>query len=179
MKKFIRENYSYLVVIVLVILIRTFIATPVIVSGSSMEPTLLDGQLLILNKIGKSFRKIERFDVVVIEDTNGELIIKRVIGLPGESVEYKNEKLYINGEEVVDEYGSGETGKFDIDDICRLSLEFATCNFNKIPEDYYIVLGDNREVSADSRIKGFIHKDEIKGAASLRIWPLSKIGTFN
>ena len=103
MKNIIKENIVYIVIILLVILIKIFIVTPVRVRGESMEKTLQNNDIMILNKMAYKFNDIKRFDIVVIDITD-EYIIKRVIGLPGEKVEYKNNKLYINGKEKKETY---------------------------------------------------------------------------
>ena len=165
MKKFIKELIPYIIIAVVVILIRTFIVTPVIVVGDSMVPTLKDGQILLLNKFDYKFNDIERYDVVVIKVENGE-IIKRVIGLPGEYIEYKDNYLYINGKKIETKYNF-ETDDFKLEDIC---------NCIEIPEDKYLVLGDNRGNSADSRKPyGLIDKKYIKGSTKISIWPIKKV----
>ena len=162
MKKFIKELIPYIVIIVAVVLIRTFIVTPVIVVGDSMVPTLKENQILLLNKFDYKFNEIERYDIVVIEVGNGE-IIKRVIGLPGENIEYRDNTLYINGHEEETIYNF-DTENFSLKEIC---------NCDKIPQDKYLVLGDNREVSSDSRGPiGLIDKDAIKGSTKISIWPI-------
>ena len=93
-KEVISEAVPYLVIILVVIIIRTFIATPIKVNGPSMETTLYDGNLMILNKLGAKVNGLKRFDIVVVK-TNKTYIIKRIIGLPGESVAYIDGKLYI------------------------------------------------------------------------------------
>jgi signal peptidase I len=143
-------------------LIRTFIITPVIVVGESMVPTLKEKQILLLNKLDYKFNEIERYDIVVIKVGNGE-IIKRVIGLPGENIEYKDNNLYINDQKEETIYNF-DTEDFELEDIC---------NCNKIPKDKYLVLGDNREVSSDSRGPiGLIDIDDIKGSTKISIWPI-------
>jgi signal peptidase I len=178
MKKFLKELYPYVIIVVVVILIRTFIATPVVVNGPSMETTLYNGEILILNKLSKTIGELERFDIVVVNDTkDNELIIKRIIGLPGDKVEYIDNKLYINEELIEDDYAYGQTDSFDISDICVASgNKKSNCDYDTVPQGYYLVLGDNREVSYDSRKLGFIKEEDIKGTTSLRIWPLTKIG---
>ncbi len=161
MKKFIKELIPYIVIVIVVVLIRTYIATPVIVSGDSMVPTLKNKQLLLLNKINYQVKEIKRFDIVVINIDNKE-IIKRVIGLPGENILYRNNKLYIDGHELENDYNF-ETDDFSIKTIC---------NCSRIPEGKYLVLGDNRAVSADSRIIGFIDKKDIQGNVNLSLWPI-------
>ena len=164
MKKFIKELIPYIVIVIAVVLIRTFIATPVIVSGDSMVPTLKNKQLLLLNKINYKISDIKRFDVVVINIDNKE-IIKRVIGLPGEDILYRSNKLYVDGHEFENDYN------FDTDDFSLKTI----CNCTKIPEDKYLVLGDNRTVSADSRIIGLIDKKDIAGNVNISLWPIKKV----
>ena len=158
---------SYLLIIVCVILIRIFFIDPVRVDGGSMDTTLANGQIMILNKIVYKRNDIKRFDIVVI-DEGDKAIIKRVIGLPGETVENKDNKLYINGKETEDPYPSTETDDFSITDIGHI----------KVPGDCYFVMGDNRANSLDSRYPtvGVIKKSQIEGRTKLRIWPLNKIG---
>jgi len=168
--KFIKELIPYIVIIILVVIIRTYIATPVIVSGDSMDSTLKDKEVLLLNKISYRFKNIERYDIVVInlkrKDFKKELI-KRVIGLPGETIEYRNNILYIDGHETETKYNY-ETADFTLQDICNCSV---------IPEGKYLVLGDNRSVSADSRSSkiGLIDEKEILGKVNISIWPIKKV----
>ena len=186
MKNFLKEASSYIIIIIVVVLIRTFLITPVRVDGPSMNNTLKDSDLLLLNKFSYNIGKIKRFDVVVIEN-NGEKIIKRVYGLPGEKLEYRNNNLYINNQLVEDNYGKyNNTDDFDLKTICMAGLRKnreitdelvnANCNYDVIPDGYYLVLGDNRKVSADSRYYGFIARDKIIGKTRIRFWPLDKIG---
>ena len=114
MKKFIKELIPYIIIIIVVVLVRTYIITPVIVVGDSMVPTLEDKQILLLNKINYRINEIERYDVVVIKVEKNE-IIKRIIGLPGENIEYRNNTLYINGHE--------EETKYNFDSACIVETE--------------------------------------------------------
>ena len=166
MKNFIKESVPYIIIIVVVVLIRTFIATPVIVSGDSMKPNLHDGEMLIVRKIGYNSSSIERFDIVVVKEGEDE-IIKRVIGLPGEHISYKSNMLFVNGKLVEQDYKFYDTVDFNLEEIC-------TCS--SIPEGKYLVLGDNRPVSKDSRTIGLIDEKDIFGEAIFRIWPISKLG---
>lgn len=129
-----------------------------------MVPTLEDNQVLLLNKIDYKFNEIERYDIVVIKVGKSE-IIKRVIGLPGENIEYRNNTLYINGHEEKTKYN------FDTDDFNLESI----CNCDKIPQDKYLVLGDNRMVSSDSRIIGLIDKEDILGSTTVSLWPIKTV----
>ena len=157
-KKIIKENYSYILIIIVILLIRTYIVTPIRVNGTSMYPTLKQNEIMILNKIGLK-SGIDRFDIVVVKTDNNR-IIKRVIGLPGESVMYEDGKLYINGKYVEDSYSLSSTKDFD-----NIVLK----------EDEYFVLGDNREVSKDSRMIGPVKKEQILGKTRLVIFPFTKI----
>jgi len=171
MKNFIKEWLPYVIIIIVIILIRSYIITPIIVKGASMEPTFKENEVLFLSKISYKLHKIERFDTVVV-DTGEDLIIKRVIGLPGEKVEYKDNKLYVNNKEIEDPYPNNETDDFDLEEICDIGNDNCT---TIIPEDKYLVLGDNRKISADSRTKGLFDIEDIKGKVVLRLWPLNKI----
>ncbi len=163
----VRTILSYILIIVVVVLIRMFIFDPVRVDGTSMDTTLKSGEIMILNKIYYRKNDIKRFDIIVIDEGDRDLI-KRVIGLPGETIAYRKNKLYINGEEISDPYPSTKTDDFRIESI----------GFTKIPNDSYFVMGDNRAVSADSRVSeiGVIKKSKIKGRAKLVIWPIKKFG---
>lgn len=172
MKKILKELYPYVLIVLIVVLIRTFIITPVIVSGDSMKPNLNDGELLLVRKVGYH-NNINRFDIVVVkvkkEDGRYEEIVKRIIGLPGEHISYKNNKLYVNDKKVEENYNFRDTKDFNLEEIC-------TCS--SIPENKYLVLGDNRPISKDSRTKsiGLIDEKDIIGKVTIRIWPLTKIG---
>lgn len=168
MRKNIKELYPYVIIIIVVVLIRSFIITPVIVSGNSMLPNFNDGELLLVKKIGYNEKAIKRFDVIVIKKDKEE-IIKRVIGLPGEHVSYKNNKLYINDKLVSEDYTHLNTKDFNLEEICTCST---------IPEGKYLVLGDNRPISKDSRSIGLIDEKNIVGKSVFRLWPITKIGTI-
>ena len=167
-----KEIMSYVIIIVVVILIRSFIATPVRVDGSSMNPTLHNNDILLLKKFDKS---IDRFDIVVIKYEKSKLV-KRVIGLPGERVKISItkvgnnyvSKILINGEVLSENYGNAQMIESGI-----ASSEIV------LGEDEYFVLGDNRNNSADSRIIGVINKKNITGVTDFRFFPFNKIGKFN
>lgn len=173
MSKFVKEWMPYIIIVVVVMVIRTFIVTPVVVRGDSMFDTLKDGEVLFLSKIQYRISSIERYDIVVIKDTDGDLIIKRVIGLPSEKIWYRDNSLYVNNKVMEESFSEDKTEDFTLDEIC--SINGLDCS-DGIPEGYYLVLGDNRDVSADSRIKGLIQEKQILGKAVFRIWPFSKIG---
>lgn len=157
--KIIKEIIPYIVIVVVVVLIRTFIITPVRVDGDSMKNALKNGDILLLYKLGS----INRLDIIVLdEEKDNEKIIKRVIGLPGETVAIKKGKIYINDKVIDDEYAYGETSDYD-----KVTLE----------DDEYFILGDNRLISKDSRYFGPIKENEIKGKIVFRLFPFTKIGT--
>lgn len=159
--KLLKELLPYIIIIIVVIIIRTFIFTPVVVNGPSMMDTLHNGDVMILDKIGMKLGGIKRFDIVVIQ-TGKTKIIKRVIGLSGETISYQNNKLYINGKEVSDNHSNEIT--YDFEEV-------------KIPDGEYYVLGDNRTDSVDSRILGTIPKNEILGHATFIIYPFNRFGS--
>lgn len=154
------ELLPYILVILAILFIKRNIITTVVVNGDSMLNTLHEKDIMLLDKVTYRFNKIKRFDIIVIQ-TDGSKIIKRVIGLPGETVEYYNDKLYINGEELEENYGKGKTDDFEQ---------------VKVGENEYFVLGDNREVSLDSRALGNISKKKILGKATFTIFPFNRIG---
>lgn len=129
-----------------------------------MVPTLLDGDIMILDKIGYRINGLKRFDIVVIK-YNNEKIIKRVIGLPGDYIEYKDNILYVNGKEIKEEYKRDITNNFSLKDL----------GYEKIPENKYLVLGDNRSISKDSRIIGLIDKEDIEGYTGIIVFPFKRI----
>ena len=108
MKKFIEETYPYLIILVIVILIKQFIVSPIQVNGDSMYDTLHNNDIMILNKLAYKFNDIERFDIVVI-NYEGRYLIKRIIGLPGDKIKIDGNKLYINDEYVEEPYLNSST----------------------------------------------------------------------
>ena len=161
---------TILITVAVCFLIIKFVAVRSVVDGRSMEPTLYDGNNLIVQKVSYYFHEPERFDVIVfeLEDQPGVHYIKRVIGLPGETVQIKDGYVYINGKKLTDDvYGREVMKTFGIakDPIT-------------IKEGEYFVLGDNRNNSKDSRSAdlGPIKKKQILGKALIRIWQLTQIG---
>lgn len=158
-----------LVVVALTFLFVRYVGQRTHVNGSSMNVTLEDGDNLIVDKISYRFKDPERFDIIVFpyqykEDT---YYIKRIIGLPGETVQVIDGMVYINGELLDESYGK------EVMNSAGVAL-----NPIELGEDEYFVLGDNRNNSSDSRDPsvGNIQKDQIIGKAFLRIWPLNKFG---
>ena len=154
--KNIKELFPYLIIIITIVLIRTFIATPIKVNGSSMYQTLNGKEFMILNKLGD----IKRYDIVVLDTENDELI-KRVYGMPGEKIAIENNTIYINDKKLEDKYAYGNTSGYK-----AITLK----------EDEYFVLGDNRVVSLDSRAIGPIKRKNIKGTTNFVIYPFNRFG---
>lgn len=150
---------SFVIIVILVVLVRTFLITPAIVNGDSMDDTLIDGDVVIVNKIGLSLKGIKRYDIVVVK-FDEEYLIKRVIGLPNETVEYKNNELYINGIKEENDFNFEETEDFNFE----------------TGEDEYFVLGDNRDISKDSRYFGVVSKEQIKGKVNFVLFPFKDFG---
>lgn len=166
-KKIIYTVIPYIIIIISVVLIRSFIITPIQVDGLSMYPTLTDKEILILKKYSKTYN---RFDVIVF-DYDGKKLIKRIIGLPGDTVEYKNNKLYINGKYIKENFLDSYTETYD--------FKLESIGYKSVPSDAYFVMGDNRTNSTDSRIIGPISKDTIDGIANFTIYPITRFGKFN
>ncbi len=166
------EVFSFILYLVLVVgvtfFIITFVGQRTYVSGSSMENTLSDGDNLIVDKISYRFSDPKRFDIIVFPFRYKEKVyyIKRIIGMPGETVQIEDGKIYIDGEVLQESYGR------QVIQNPGLAEEPV-----ELGEDEYFVLGDNRNDSTDSRDPsvGVLRRDELIGRAWVRIWPLSKI----
>ena len=169
------ELLSWLIYIVIVVILSlgiiTFIGQRTKVSGHSMETTLSDGDNLIVDKISYRFRDPERFEIIVFPFQYEEhtYYIKRIIVLPGETVQVIDGYVYINGEMLDENYG------LEVMDDPGIAEEPIT-----LGEDEYFVLGDNRNHSSDSRDPsvGVLHRDDIMGRAWIRIWPFDKFGVI-
>ena len=171
----VREILGFLLYVMMVVgitfFIITFIGQRTYVSGSSMENTLHHGDNLIVDKLTYRFSKPKRYDIIVFPFRYQEktYYIKRIIGLPGETIQIQDGVIWIDGEVLQESYGR------EVMKNAGLAADMIT-----LGEDEYFVLGDNRNDSTDSRDPsvGVIHKDEIIGRAWLRIWPLDKIGVL-
>lgn len=170
-----REMLGFLIYVAVVVgitfCIITFVGQRTYVSGSSMENTLSHGDNLIVDKLSYRFRDPERFDIIVFpfRYEKKTYYIKRIIGLPGETVQIQDGNIYIDGEVLNESYGR------EVMKNAGLAADPIT-----LGEDEYFVLGDNRNDSTDSRDPsvGVIHRNEIIGRAWVRIWPLSEIGVL-
>ena len=164
--------WSFIVAFIIVGGVYFFLGRPFTVSGASMYPTLHNGDRMVLSKVGD----VHRFDVVILKapDENVEYI-KRVIGMPGDTIEMKSGVLFINGKKVDQPFINTEALAKQTVFIDDFTLESLTGE-SKVPEGKYFVLGDNRGVSKDSRMIGFIDRSAIEGKAVFTIWPFGRIG---
>ena len=172
------EIYSWIkslvFALIIAFLVRNFLFSPTVVLGESMSPTFEDNNKVLVNKMSD----IERFDIVVFDAPDAdEYYIKRVIGLPGDTVEVRDDVLYIDGKAMKQPYldESREDnhlfGTFTADFTLQELTGEAT-----VPEQSIFVLGDNRINSKDSRSFGFIHRESIIGEVKFRFYPLDDIG---
>lgn len=168
-KEFIKDTFKYIIVIVVVLVLAIYVVSLQQVVGPSMSDTLNNNDIVLLDKISYRFTDIKRGDVVSLYYADTKYLIKRVIGLPGEYVEFQDNKLYIDNKYMDEDY---------LEDVITDDFSLSELGYDEIPEDMYLVLGDNREDSLDSRDAsvGLIPKEDIIGKVRIRIWPLNKIG---
>lgn len=174
--EFIRDIWSYLVIVLILVIIFTFLVSFQPVAGNSMYPNLEEGNVIVISRFSYKMGKPKRNEIVVLKAEDNKSFVKRIIGLPGEKVEYMDNILYINNEPYRESFlGEGiKTGNFLFEDICKEE----DCPDGVIPEGMYMVMGDNRPQSEDSRTAAFglVKKDQLKGKMFIRIWPVNKIG---
>ena len=172
LKKFFDSIWGDLLITIAVALLIMQFVCPTIVKEDSMQPNIYENDYLILAKKAYMFSEPERGDVIVfksdVEDAkhHKKLLIKRIVGLPGETIEIVNAQTYIDGELFVEDYIKDQT---DWQGVDRITLS----------EDEYFVMGDNRRVSLDSRGLGPVNEDRIKGKVVFRCFPFNKIGTLH
>ncbi|MGC2235594.1 MAG: signal peptidase I [Pyrinomonadaceae bacterium] len=165
-----------ILIIAVFVLLGVFVAQPVVVEGTSMLPQLHDGERLLVNKLvyykfkNVSWGHIERGDVVVFwyPKEPDKSYVKRVIGLPGEIVEIRSGKVYIDGTQLSEPYLDTEHNQ-----------NLPNYPSKKVDEHYFFVMGDNRDNSSDSRIWGLVPEKYIYGKAFFRYWKPSNIGFIN
>ncbi len=172
--KSIKDLIIFIVVAaVLIVICNTFIGRQIYVLGSSMEDTLHDNDSVIVEKLSYYTHEPERFDVIVFKPQQKDITdyyIKRIIGLPGETVMIENDRIYINGKVLEENFG-----RESMKDPGRCVEEI------KLDEDEYFVLGDNRNVSKDSRFieVGNVKRSAIVGKVWAKIWPFHEAGMFD
>ncbi|HEO6975176.1 TPA: signal peptidase I [Streptococcus agalactiae] len=197
MKEFIKEWGVFILILSLFLLSRIFLWQFVKVDGHSMDPTLADKEQLVVLKQ----TKINRFDIVVANEEEGgqkKKIVKRVIGMPGDVIKYKNDTLTINNKKTEEPYLKEYTKLFKKDklqekysynplfqDLAQSSAAFTTDSNGSsefttvVPKGHYYLVGDDRIVSKDSRAVGSFKKSTIVGEVKFRFWPIRRFGTIN
>ncbi|HEL1583901.1 TPA: signal peptidase I [Streptococcus suis] len=195
---FLAEWGIFIFFITAFLLSRIYIWSPVSVDGHSMDPTLQDQEKLLMIKTSS----IQRFDIVVASETdaNGDekLIVKRVIGMPGDTIRYENDVLYVNDKEVDEPYLNSYKAAFAKDKLqstysYKKQFQEVASNASAFTVDSsgnssfsvtvadgeYFLLGDDRLVSKDSRYVGNFKAEAIEGEIIFRIWPINRIGTVD
>lgn len=161
---------TIVVALILALIIRAFFIQVFFIPSGSMEPTLDINDRIVVNKYIYFFRDPKREEIMVFrqvapEDTPKKDLIKRVIGLPGETLEIKEGKIYINSKKLEEDH--------------PVNIDFSDFGPVVIPSNSYFVMGDNRPASADSRYFGFLPRKNILGPAFLRLWPLTRFGLIS
>lgn len=158
-KEIFKENIPYIIFLIIFIISLQTIISPTRVIGISMEPTLNSGNFLFVNRINRNY---ENGDIVTISRENQPTLIKRIIGMEGDTIEFKNGEIYLNNKLLKEDYTIKNNNEPD------RKIE--------IPEGKIYVMGDNRLNSEDSRNLGFFDYDAIDGLAYFRLYPISKFG---
>lgn len=201
-RAFLKEWGVFTLIVSVILLTRWLLWVPVKVDGHSMDPTLANGEYLMVLK----YQSIDRFDIVVATETDAgkdKEVIKRVIGLPGDTIQYENDTLYINGKKTDESYLTEYIKKFKKDKLqstyvgkdykdngtsfrklasqaqaFTVDKEGSPVFTIKLLDDEYLLLGDDRIVSKDSRQVGTFQKEQIQGEAKFRIWPILPFKTY-
>ena len=165
-KEFIKDTIKYIIFIVVVLFIAIYVIGLQQIVGDSMSPTLKNNNIVLIDKFTPRFLEIKRGDIVTFYYDETKYLIKRIIGMHGEYIEIKNNKIYIDNKPIQD--------YVEVDSMMNFKLEFL--GYDKIPEDMYFVMGDNRGNSLDSRDYrvGLIKKEDIVGKQLIKVWPLTK-----
>jgi signal peptidase I len=181
-KEFIETAVSMVMIFLAVVFIRYTIITPFLVHGSSMEPTMHSGDLILVNKVGYNsilgfdMNPPKRGDVVVVRppDNVNTFYIKRIVGLPGETIEVQSSSVLIYN----DEYINGVTLDEEYLDFSKISGRNALQKREVLKDNQYFVMGDNRNASRDSRNFGPIHHSNIVGKMAVVLFPFNDFGMY-
>lgn len=165
-KEFLKDALKYIIAIVVILIFAIYVVSFQEVIGPSMNNTLKSGDITVVNKLVFRLRNIKRNEIVSLKKDD-KIMVKRIIGLPGEHIEYKDNILYVDGKKISDSRSSS-TKDFKLESI----------GYETIPKDMYLVLGDNRTNSSDSRNFGLVKKSDIIGKVNIRIYPFNKIKIF-
>ncbi|MCT1903493.1 signal peptidase I [Oceanobacillus sojae] len=176
------KKYNYLRVsivavslIAVFLIVRAFLFENYVVNGKSMEPTLYDGNLMMVNTVTNNISNLHRFDVIVFHATEENDYVKRVVGLPGETIEYKDDQLYVNGEYISEDFLQEEKENAETKPLTEDFTLLEVTGEETVPEDQIFVLGDNRGDSLDSRSIGFVPVDEVVGKVDITYWPITEL----
>ena len=163
-KEFIKDTLKYVIFIITVLVIAIYVVGLQQIVGDSMSPTLLNEEVVLIDKLTHNFLKLKRGDIISFRHSDSKYLVKRVIGLPGEHIEIKDNKIYINNEIIEDYVSNFSINDFKLEDI----------GYDKIPDNMYFVMGDNRENSLDSRDYrvGLVEKNSVIGKKIMRLWPI-------
>lgn len=177
---FLKELWEYAKIIVIslvsVFLITNFLVKPIRVDGESMFPTLKDQQAGLSNVLSVKLKDISRFDVVIVhESTTDRYWVKRVIAMPNETIEYRNEKLYIDGELVEEPFLDNDYAN----EMKRQGIFTFDFGPYTMKDDEYFLMGDNRNNSSDSRYRGPFHFDDIISKGVFVLFPFDEVGIVN
>ncbi|CDB28113.1 signal peptidase I [Firmicutes bacterium CAG:582] len=165
-KEFLKDALKYIIAIAVILIVAIYVVSFQEVIGPSMNNTLKSGDITVVNKLVFRLRNIKRNEIVSLKKDD-KIMVKRIIGLPGEHIEYKDNILYVDGKKISDSRSSS-TKDFKLESI----------GYDTIPKDMYLVLGDNRTNSSDSRTFGLVKKSDIIGKVNIRIYPFNKIKIF-
>ncbi|MYL51192.1 signal peptidase I [Halobacillus litoralis] len=175
MKKYKRAIRTVLFALLLAFVFRSYLFASYIVDGESMEPTLYDGNLLMVNKAVYDWQDIGRQQVIVFHANEEEDYVKRVIGVSGDEIAVRDDQLYINGKRVDESYLDPLRPNDGLPFTEDFTLEEVT-GHQKVPEGHLFVMGDNRRDSLDSRYFGFVPADTVVGKVDVRYWPMNQLG---
>ena len=168
-KEFLKDTFKYIAVTVIVLVIVIYVVSLQQVVGPSMNPTFESNDIVFVNKLGYRFSNPKRNDIVSFNYSGTKYLIKRVIGLPGEHIEFKDNILYIDGKGYTENYlpEGTITKDWKLEDI----------GYDVIPEGMYLMLGDNRGDSLDGRDKkvGLTSKKDVIGKIFMRVWPMNSV----
>lgn len=163
--KLIKEYLIPLAVAIgLVVLFQAFFYAPFNVDGASMNPTLNDGERMLINKMEEDY---DRGDIIVFKEDISRHLVKRIIGVAGDTIQIVNGAVYLNKELLPEDY------------IEKTDPSFSYLNEVTVPEGYLFVMGDNRNNSYDSRDFGFLHTQSVVGRVDYLFWPFNKIGAIH
>jgi signal peptidase I len=173
--KFLNTVFDLLIIFGVILLLQQYVFSVGRVIGASMEPTLTEDQRLVIDRVSYKIANPKRFDIVAVKfPSEDSYWVKRIIGLPGERIDYMNGTLFVDGTKTPEPF----LGPGVVTDNFSTNQLFPD-DGAKIPKGQYLVLGDNRGHSKDGRLLGTLGKDDILGVARLSVYPLDRIKILN